>query len=949
MAENRYKETVNLPITDFPIRASLQEREPYWLQQWPALAQPESQATGFVLHDGPPYPNGNIHMGHALNKVLKDIIVRYRRMSGGAAPYVPGWDCHGLPIEVQVLKESGVTDQTVIKADIAAFRKTCELFARRYVDTQRQDFQRLGIHAVWDHPYLTLNPSYEAAVLTSFARMAENGIVYQGRKPIHWCMTCQTALAEAEIEYADHRSPSVYVAFRVAETTLDLPAGTSVAVWTTTPWTLPANVAVAANPELVYTLLRVSPPPAPSQEGVVLSEGLRPSDPAGLSDLGDPKGDSPLKNKLDIGEADVYVLVGNTLVEKVSATCGWTVLAEVATFAGVELAGTRVKHPFLDRDVPMVLADYVSDTDGTGFVHIAPGHGQEDYQVGQACGLPTLMPVENDGRFAADTPLVAGQSVFDANKSIGEAMSAAGTLFKLQFIKHSYPHCWRCKNPVIFRATKQWFVAMDRPVAQTGKTLREWALASIAQTTFIPTWGANRLQAMIENRPDWCISRQRFWGIPIPVFYCNACREPHMTGVFHEAVVALVSAKGSGAWFSQSPETILPSGTACHCGHTVFEKETDILDVWFESGASFAGVLTDEYGLRRPADLYLEGSDQHRGWFQSSMLIGLGAYQQAPFKAILTHGFLVDDKGRKMSKSMGNVISPEEIIREYGADILRWWVANSDFKLDIAIAKGIINQARDTFSKVRNTIRFCLSNLHDFDIARDAVAVERLDVIDRWALSSHNTLVRETQASFDKYDFHTAVQKIHEVCAVSLSAGYLDMVKDRLYCDGPQSGTRRSTQTVIFYLADTLIRLIAPVLVFTSEEAYRHLRKPGKQETVHREAFPVPIVCDGEEGHRETLAQVLRIRDKVYHELEGWRKAKTIKSFLETKLALSVPAALADLDWESILIVSHVTVTVSETESVGIALAEGEKCERCWKVKQLADGLCARCVGALHV
>jgi len=926
MAENRYKETVNLPITDFPIRASLQDREPYWLQQWPLLPQPETNsASGFVLHDGPPYPNGNIHMGHALNKVLKDIIIRYQRMTGGAAPYVPGWDCHGLPIEVQVLKESGVTDQTVIRADIGAFRKTCELFARRYVDTQRQDFQRLGIQAVWDSPYLTLNPTYEAAVLTSFARMAENGIVYQGRKPIHWCMECQTALAEAEIEHADHRSPSVYVAFRVAETALNLPAGTSLAVWTTTPWTLPANVAVAAHPELVYTLLRVSP----SGEGGISNEGRSPSDP--------------------VGNADFHVLVVATLVEKVATTCGWENVQEIATFTGKELEGSRVKHPFLDRDVPVVLADYVSDTDGTGFVHIAPGHGQEDYQVGQTHGLPTLMPVENDGRFAADTSLVAGQSVFAANKTIGDAMSAAGTLYKLQFIKHSYPHCWRCKNPVIFRATKQWFVAMDRPVAETGKTLRELAVASIAETTFIPALGANRLHAMIANRPDWCISRQRFWGIPIPVFYCKACREPHMTGVFHEAIIRLVLAKGSGAWFVETPENILPAGTACGCGHTVFEKETDILDVWFESGASFAGVLTAEHGLRQPADLYLEGSDQHRGWFQSSMLIGLGAYQQAPFKAILTHGFLVDDKGRKMSKSVGNVISPDEIVREYGADILRWWVANSDFKLDVAIAKGIVNQSRDTFSKVRNTIRFCLSNLHDFDVTTDAVAIADLDVMDRWALSVHNALVRETKASFDKYDFHTAVQKIHEVCAVSLSSGYLDMVKDRLYCDGTNSATRRSTQTVVFHLADTLIRLIAPVLVFTSEEAYVHLRKPGKEATVHRELFPAPIVFENEDMHRDTLAQVLRIREKVYQELEGWRKAKTIKSFLETKIALTVSADLATLDWESILIVSQVTVTVADVDAAVITLAEGEKCERCWKVKQLADGLCGRCAGALHV
>ncbi len=640
-------------------------------------------------------------------------------------------------------------------------------------------------------------------------------------------------------------------------------------------------------------------------------------------------------------------MVVASLVEKVAATCGWDSYEEVATFTGKELEATRLKHPFLDRDVPVVLADYVSDTDGTGFVHIAPGHGQDDYQVGQAVGLPTLMFVENDGRFAADTPLVAGQSVFDANKTIGQAMSDAGTLFKLQFIKHSYPHCWRCKNPVIFRATKQWFVAMDKPVAETGKTLRELAMASIGETTFIPASGANRLQSMIENRPDWCISRQRFWGIPIPVFYCKSCREPHITGVFHESVIALVAAKGSGAWFVDAPETILPAGTACGCGYTAFEKETDILDVWFESGASFAGVLTAEHGLRQPADLYLEGSDQHRGWFQSSMLIGLGAYQQAPFKAILTHGFLVDDKGRKMSKSVGNVISPESVIKEYGADILRWWIANSDFKLDVAVAKGIINQARDTFSKVRNTIRFCLSNLHDFEFERDAVPVSDMDVMDRWALSIHNTLVRETQISFDKYDFHTAVQKIHEACAVSLSAGYLDMVKDRLYCDGSASQTRRSTQTAIFYLVDTLIRLIAPVLVFTAEDAYSHLRKPNKEATVHRESYPTPIAFDNEDTHRDVLAQVLQIRDKIYQELEGWRKAKTIKSFLETKLTLSVPQHIASLDWESILIVSQVTVTVSDVVSAEISLAEGEKCERCWKVKQLSDGLCERCDGAL--
>lgn len=908
MAENRYKDTVNLPTTDFPIRASLQEREPYWLATWLRLPQLDASPDAFVLHDGPPYPNGNIHMGHALNKVLKDMILRYRRMTGGAASYVPGWDCHGLPIEVQVLKELGVTDQSVVKADIQAFRLTCEQFANRYVDTQRQDFKRLGVHALWDSPYLTLQPAYESAVLTSFAKMAENGIVYQGRKPIHWCMSCQTALAEAEIEYADHRSPSVYVSFRSVSDHGSVAAGTAVAVWTTTPWTLPANVAVAVNPELPYSLLTVT------------SEAVN---------------------------VPIAVLVVAPLAAQVSEMCGWTVHHTGTTLLGEDLVGMHVAHPFLDKVVPVVGASYVSDTDGTGFVHIAPGHGQEDYQVGQQHHLPTLMPVENDGTFSKDTPLVAGKPVFEANKHIGEAMAAAGTLFKLHFIKHSYPHCWRCKNPVIFRATKQWFVAMDRPVAQTGKTLRQLALSAIAQTTFIPSWGANRLQAMIENRPDWCVSRQRFWGIPIPVFYCKACREPHMTGVFHEAVVRLVSQKGSGAWFTTPVEDFLPQGTACGCGHTAFEKETDILDVWFESGASFSGVLTEARGLRWPADLYLEGSDQHRGWFQSSLLIGLGAYQQAPFRAILTHGFLVDDKGRKMSKSLGNVISPEEVIRDYGADILRWWIANSDFKLDISIAKGILNQARDTFSKVRNTIRFCLSNLYDFNPETDCVAVSELSEIDAWAVVIHNDMVREARAAFDAYDFHTAVQKIHETCAVALSAGYLDMVKDRLYCDAATGGDRRGTQTVLFYLADTLIRLIAPVLVFTAEEAYTYLPKPGKAVTVHAERFPDVLFLSEENRYRETLSAVLAVRDKVYQELEGWRKAKTIKSFLETTVSLSVPSGLAHLDWESLLIVSQVRVSVSDTLAIQIALAEGDKCERCWKVKPTVEGLCARCEAAL--
>ncbi len=849
------KETVNLPRTDFSIRANLGQIEPNWIAFWDredivTHRLNKNSATGktFVLHDGPPYPNGNIHLGHALNKVLKDIISRSKSMMGYRAEYIPGWDCHGLPIETQVLKElksQGLSDQVT---DVPAFRHLCAEFAKRYVDMQRDDFKRLGIWGRWDTPYLTLNEGYESQVIEAFNRLNDNGLVQRGAKPIHWCMQCETALAEAEIEYADHKSPSVYVAFSFS------PDNEVYVVWTTTPWTLPANVAVAAHPDYEYVCVE--------------SAGKR------------------------------YV-GAKAIVAKWTLAIGIESYTEIWTKTGKEFEGRPLKHPFGTRNSPVVMAEFVSQDDGTGFVHIAPGHGQDDYAVGQENGLPTVMPVDSKGVFTAEAGQWAGMKVFDANKAIGQFMQSRGTLLKLKFITHSYPHCWRCKHPVIFRATPQWFVVVDKPIKGSEKTLRQLALEQIKATKWIPDWGENRITSMVTNRPDWCISRQRFWGIEIPV---------------------------------------------------VSEKR-DILDVWFESGASFMSVLPPLTASMQ-ADLYLEGSDQHRGWFQSSLLIGCGVMGKAPFKAVLTHGFLVDDKGRKMSKSQGNVVAPEQVIRDFGADVLRWWVASSDFKNDLAVSQGILKQCQDSYSKVRNTIRFCMSNLFDWSYAADFVAFEDMNELDQWALTELNTLIEKVTAHYDSYSFHLLTQSVHHFCAVTMSSMYLDMVKDRLYCDGVNSATRRSTQTALYLISDALIRMIAPIAAFTAEEAYLHLPVAIRETSVHLLDFPVVTLDWQRDALVRQFSVMLAIREQVYGALEPLRADKQLKSFLEAVVVL--PATLGDLvvppnfaEWASFLLVSSVTIDPSLT-TIRVSVTSDSKCERCWRHLPVNDHkVCERCERAI--
>ncbi len=916
--EINLKETLNLPKTDFPIRASLAQKEPELLSHWDEInldkkwvVSQKTATKNYVLHDGPPYPNGNIHMGHALNKVLKDIVVRQAVMNGANSTFIPGWDCHGLPIEVQLLKELKKEDQEDKKRDIPWFRERCKTFALDYVAAQKEEFKRIGIMGQWDRPYLTLDKSYEASVVKLFGQIAEKGLVYRGKKPIHWCSNCETALAEAEIEYHDHRSPSVYVKFAVTEPSEALSQligqdSASILVWTTTPWTLPANVAIAAHADFNYLIIRVA-----GGELYICVEELQ----------------SKLVDKLALEDVKL-----------------------IGKITGKDLFGTQTRHPFIDRASGIVTANYVTKEDGTGFVHIAPGHGQEDYLVGLEYNLPIIMPVNAKGKFTQDVKW-SGVAVFDANKLICQELEALGALLKCEFIKHSYPHCWRCKSPVIFRATEQWFIAMNEPMKGIGKTLRERALEEIRATTWYPAWGEKRIYAMVENRPDWCISRQRYWGIPIPAFICKSCNHAELTGEFNEAAADVVAAEGTMAWFSKSAAEILPSHLVCsECGGKDFDKEKDILDVWFESGSSFGSVLEGRDGMSFPADLYLEGSDQHRGWFQSSLLIGVATRNQAPFKAVLTHGFLVDDKGRKMSKSEGNVISPQDVITQMGADILRWWVVGTDFKNDVSIAQSILNQARDSYSKVRNTIRFLLSNLYDFEPESDVVPYELLEEIDQWILAKLAALYQETEKDYTQFSYHMIAHRIHDFCAVVLSATYLDIVKDRLYCGAKTSPQRRSTQTAIHHILKVLLKLLAPILIFTAEDAYRYFNAPEKQESIHLEKWAASEAAFENPALLEKWEELLKIKSLAYQVLEKMRAQKEIGSFLEAKVTLNLDKPIDFSDWESLLIVSSVEIASTNAPEMQVSAApsSGEKCVRCWKIKPVTDALCERCHSVVY-
>jgi isoleucyl-tRNA synthetase len=932
-----YKKSLNLPTTDFPIRANAAKVEEECLGKWAAediyhqiLAKRKGAGT-YILHDGPPYPNGDIHLGHALNKILKDIIVKYKSLSGFYAPYVPGWDCHGLPIETQLLKE--IKNEKLKIKNILEFRAQCKEYALKYVDLQRAEFKKLGIFAEWDKPYLTIDHKYEAKIIELFGSLAEKGYVYRGLKPIHWCPTDQTALAEAELEYEDDRSPSIYVKFQITNPKSQISSNIKnpnlptdipwfLIVWTTTPWTLPANVAVAAHEDLEYVFLRVK------DEVYIVAEGL-------LEDF---------VKRLELKD---HVILDKT--------------------KGKFLEGIVCQHPFIKREVPVVLDELVTLEQGTGFVHIAPGHGIEDYQVGLKYKLPIIMPVDAKGNFDDTVPdFLKGKNYNDANKLITGKMKENNTLLKLEFIKHSYPHCWRCKNPVIFRATEQWFISVDK------NDLRRNALKAIADTKWYPAWGETRIRGMVETRPDWCISRQRSWGVPIPAFYCKKCGKPSLTGVFNKAIQELVLKEGTNGWFAKEAKDILPSGTKCpFCGGSEFTKETDILDVWFESGSSFAAVLD------RPADLYLEGSDQHRGWFQSSLLISTGYQGRAPFNAVLTHGFTIDDKGKKMSKSLGNVVDPQDVTKRYGADVLRLWVASTDFRNDMAASEKILKQVQEAYSKIRNTCRFLISNLYDYQGQGSGVkGQEELLEVDRWILLRLNRLTEKIIKAYDEFEFHVVYHSLYDFCVNDLSALYLDMSKDRLYCGGKDSIERRSAQFAMNEILQTLIKLMAPILSFTAEDIYKYINNKSEilnqkseansnfqnsnfdiasnfeiRDSIFLQDMPKadPQYLDAK--LEERWNKIIQLKEEVYRELEAVRGRKEITSSTEALVEIGKKGR----EWASevadilplALIVAQVKLT--DGEAIVVKHAPGQKCERCWIVKedvgadQKHPTLCGRC------
>lgn len=892
-----YKKTLNLPKTDFPMRANLKTVEETFLLHWDEIdlyqkiLKKNYGNKTYILHDGPPYANGHIHLGHSINRILKDIVVKYKNMSGLYAPFKPGWDCHGLPIETQLIKELGSKRKDM---EVIEFRKKCYEYALKFVHIQKTEFTRLGLIGDWENPYLTLNPVYEEKVIDVFGKLAEKGYVYRGLKPIHWCPTCETALAEAEIEYEDEKSPSIFVKFAVRDQNsmkfdkrsplykLNLPV--FFIIWTTTPWTLPANVAIAAHPRFEYVFVRVK------DEVWVIAEGLLDT----------------IVEKLGLKD--------HKIIDKVK---------------GEHLEGILCKHPFFERDSVLVLDEYVTLEQGTGLVHIAPGHGEEDYKVGLKYKLPIIMPVDSKGYFDNTVGEFSGKHYDEANKLITARMKENGTLLKLEFMKHSYPHCWRCKKPVIFRATEQWFISVDK------NDLRGEALKAVANTDWIPSWGENRIRGMLETRPDWCISRQRSWGVPIPAFYCEKCGKVHFTGAFNEAAKELIRGEGADGWFKKEAQEILPKDLKCDCGGKSFRKETDILDVWFESGSSHVAVLETSDELSWPADLYLEGSDQHRGWFQTSLLTSVGCKGRAPFNAVLTHGFTIDDKGKKMSKSQGNVISPQDVVKKYGADVLRLWVASTDFRNDMAASDKILRQVQEAYIKIRNTCRFLLSNLGDYE---KPLPYEKLLEIDKWILLKLFRLGERVTKAYEDFEFHLVYHKIYDFCVNDLSSFYLDISKDRLYCGGKNSLERRSAQTVMLEILKTLILLSAPILSFTAEDIFRYLKQQVRgnyEESVFLYNIPKPNADYFSKALEEKWDQILSVREEVYKALEEARKNKVISSSTEAKVEIFKKDKTLKLlqsmnsDLPMIFIVSE--VILKEGEGVPrVIKAPGNKCKRCW-------------------
>jgi isoleucyl-tRNA synthetase len=919
-----WKDTLNLPRTAFPMKANLQAAEPQAMAAWEAMglyrliAERRAGAPTFVLHDGPPYANGRIHIGHALNKILKDFVVKSRSMAGFDAPYVPGWDCHGLPIELKVDRELGPRKRQMSTAE---FRRACRSYAEKYVGIQRDDFKRLAIFGDWDHPYLTMEYGYQAAIVRALGRFVEQGMVYKGRKPVQWCIHCHTALAEAEVEYEPHTSPSIYVEFPLApgsaaELAARVPAlagkTVSVLIWTTTPWTIPSNLAVAFHPEFAYGAYETE------SGAVIVAEELAPA-------------------------------VARTVKRDLSGP--------VARFTGDRMEGLHFRHPLYDRDSLAVLADYVTLEQGTGAVHTAPGHGADDFHTGVKYGLETYAPVGPAGHFSEEVGLFGGQRVFDANPKIEEALAARGRLWHRESFEHQYPHCWRCHNPVIFLATWQWFVSME------AGGLRQKALDAIAAVEWFPSWGRERIHNMIASRPDWCISRQRAWGVPIPAVDCTACGEALLTTALTDRAASIFETSGADAWYERPIGDFLPDGLTCpKCGGSSFERERDILDVWFDSGSSHEGVLARRPELRWPADVYLEGSDQHRGWFHSSLFVGLATRGRAPFRQVITHGFVVNEEGKKMSKSLGNDIAPQEVIEKSGAEILRLWVAMVDYRDEVRIGPEILARVVEAYRKIRNTVRYLVSNLFDFDPAADAVPLDRLEEVDRYALARYGEAGERIVRACDQYLYQAIFHTLNTLVTVDLSAFYFDVSKDRLYTLGPHSAARRSAQTAMYLVADGLSRLIAPILPILADELWRHL--PGPRDvSVHVATFPADLERLRDAGLVERWSRLIEIREGVNKAIETARQRKVVGNSLEAHVTLRAGADRWPLleryraELPMLFIASQVTLLeqrpgdAAELLEVAVSRADGEKCPRCWRYvtdrSEAAGGVCGRCQDAL--
>ena len=919
------KDTLNLPNTDFPMKANLTQREPELLARWEKeklyekIRQSARGKPQFVFHDGPPYANGHIHIGHALNKLLKDFIVKIMNMKGFDSGFIPGWDCHGLPIEHKVGKKLKEKKLNLEKSEI---RKQCRVYAQEFVDIQREEFKRLGIFADWENPYLTMNFSYEATIVREFGKFVEKGLVYKGLKPVHWCTSCKTALAEAEVEHDEHTSPSIYVKFPVQS---GIPQSVGVlnseklymVIWTTTPWTLPANLAICLHPEFIY---------------VAVAYGN-----------------------------DTYIVAEDRLSTLVSEW-GLKDYKIIGSCKGADWENAVCRHPFIDRESKVILGEHVTLEQGTGCVHTAPGHGQDDYIVGLKYGLEPYNPVDDGGVFRSDVEHFGGMFVRKANPEIIEKLRQDGFLIRDENIKHSYPHCWRCHQPVIFRATNQWFISMDKT------DLRKNALDGIGRTKWIPQWGRDRIYSMIENRPDWCVSRQRSWGVPITLLTCNACGDFINSSALFDQIAEGVGKYGADFWFDTSPEELLPEGTVCQCGGKEFSKEDDILDVWFDSGVSHVAVIEKNPELNWPADLYLEGSDQHRGWFHSSLLESIGTRGKEPYKSVLTHGYVVDGKGKKMSKSAGNVIAPQKIIDQYGAEILRLWVASENYREDIRVSNEILKRLTESYKKIRNTLRYLLGNLHDFDCKEDQVPVNEMLELDRYILHRFNILREKILTAYENYEFHVFYHSFSNFCIIELSAFYLDIIKDRLYTYPAKSRERRSGQTALHILLMGMVRLIAPILSFTAEEVWNHLPKNSvDEESVHMSQFLDPENVSFDENLVKKWEFLVELKGEVSKALETSRRDKIIGHSLDSIVKLELPdnfkAIVKNDELKYIFIVSEVVLVDSigseekifESDSLqGVKVFSemhpGKKCERCWHyfepdVKEgKANGeICSRC------